>query len=288
MSWKVEQQADREDQIIPPLLQTPVIGWTQDNGTFYFRPPITTNFVSSFMDCGMEQTVDLSEVLRLNSNSNNNQGHLSRGAHIEVSARYTGRTDCPSVFALQAILWNDDPTARQRERSNNNRHHQRRIRPTTLPQELSSGILEAPPGVYWERTSLEFALDTITSGTEWNHPMVTVRVFGKDRRFWQGNFGSKVADITVRVVGGTAEEIDALVKAPGEVPEELGGDNFDGDNNNEAAARDNDGGVSRSADPSRSTISPQPGTKAASLWGLDAGVVVLGVLFLSWLFSKGS
>jgi hypothetical protein len=298
MSWRVEQQGDREDQIIPPLLETPVIGRNHENGTTYFRPPITTNFVSSFLDCGMEQTVDLSEVLRLgihnNSNTNNNEGRLLRGVRIEVSARYTGRTDCPSVFALEAILWDDESATHQRERNNNSRQHQRRRR-TSPPQRLSSGTLEAPPGVYWERTSLEFVLDTISVGTEWNRPMVTVRVFGKDRRFWQGNFGSKVANITVRVVGGTGEEIDALVNPPGEVPGAFVGNGFGGDNNgnnnnnnDEATTHENRGSFSSAVDPFRSTISPQPGTKPAPLGGLGAGVVVIVVLLLSWLFSKGS
>jgi len=268
-SWEVELQEDHEDQMIPPLLQTPVLRRNHEEGNHH-RPPITTNFVSSFMDCAMQQTVDLSEVLRLGNN--NNEGRPPGVVRIEVSARYTGRTDCPSVFALQAILSDGNPAA-QRRRNTNNNNHQRR---------MSSGTLEAPPGVYWERTSLEFVVDT--TQMEWNRPMVTVAVFGKDMRCWRGNYGSKVADVTIRVVGGTLEEIDALVKPPEEVHGSLGEIGGGEDNNTSEAARENDGGVPSATDRSRSGTSTPPRTKPALLWMLEAAVVS-GVL-LSWLFSK--
>ena len=189
-SWNIEHH--HQDQSIPPLLQTPVLG-SSNLG----RPPITTNFVSSYVDCAMGQTVDLTKVLRFGNNA------LPRVVRIEISARYTGRTDCPSIFALHASLQEGAPASRGGNRQ----------RPRILPpQRLSSGTLEAPPGVYWERTSLEFELDT--TGNLWERPTITVIVMGKDRRFWQGNFGSKVADITLRVVGLTPEEMEGIIIPP--------------------------------------------------------------------------
>ena len=131
----------------------------------------------------------------------------------------------------------------------------------------SSGTLEAPPGVYWERTSLEFTLDT--SGREWKHPMVTVIVMGKDKRFWQGNFGSKVADITLRVVGGTPDELRAIVKDPTDATSE---DQLIANNN----------GSTRAEDSTTSML-----TKKISASLLGAVVVVFGVL-VSWLASRES
>ena len=82
--------------------------------------------------------------------------------HIEVSANYMGRTDCPSVFRLEGILLDGQ---------------QRPIRRETTRQ------LEAPPD-FWERASL------VLEPTPDTHQVLIV-VHGKDTRFWQGNFGSK-------------------------------------------------------------------------------------------------
>jgi hypothetical protein len=263
MSWAVEAERDRRDQIIPPLLQTPVLGRNDADGR-PLRPPIATNFVSSFLDCAMAQTVDLGKVLKLgnnhpaNASNNNNNNTIPRVIRIEVSARYTGRTDCPSVFGLQAILSESESSALRAARNQ--------------PRRLSSGTLEAPPGVYWERTSLEFQLDP----TEWTAPVVTVIVLGKDRRFWRGAFGSKVADITLRVVGATAEELDALLVHP------RGEDNDDDDDGN----RENEGSAASAsaADGSMTGLQQQQRTKQGELL---TAFVILGVL-LAMLFSKGS
>ena len=40
---------------------------------------------------------------------------------------------------------------------------------------------------------------------------MTVIVYGKDTQFWQGNFGSKVAEISVWILG-TAEFLTSLVR----------------------------------------------------------------------------
>ena len=200
MSWKVEGPGERERQAIPPLLQTPC-----HDTTAHGRPAVTTNFVSSFGNCAMAQTVDLTKVLRIGRSHRNRGGRdgIPQTIRVEVSARYTGRTDCPSVFALQAIL-SDGTSPNPREPRAT---RPRRDAPPP-PQRLSSGTLQAPPGVYWERAALEFVIDT--AAQRYHRPTVTVIVMGKDQRFWQGNFGSKVADVTVRVVGATPAELEAL------------------------------------------------------------------------------
>jgi hypothetical protein len=63
------------------------------------------------------------------------------------------------------------------------------------------------PADFWERTSLRL------EPTPGAHEVVLV-VYGKDRRFWQGPFGSKVADCSVRVLC-SEEELDVLL-LPGE------------------------------------------------------------------------
>ena len=273
MSWQVERLEDSEDRIIPPLLQTPVLGRNNGDGT-PFRPAVTTNFVSSFLDCAMAQTVDLKQVLRLDRRHHYRNSNI----RIEVSARYTGRTDCPSVFGLQAFLSDGelDLIALQRRNYNN----------IPIFQQLKSGILESPPGVYWERTSLEF--EFLKNNTiAWNRPMVTVIVFGKDRRFWRGNFGSKVADITLRLVGGTSEEIDSLVRTPEEVLGSTLEDNSSVGNetNRNGATRENTASLSSSEDGLTPRAPPRR-TRFLELLGAILAVVC-GVLLVK-VFAKGS
>ena len=120
---------------------------------------------------------------------------------MEVSARYIGRHDFPSVFGLAAIL-SDTPAPG-----------------SAFLERLSTGTLQASRGVYWERASLVSELGTLQeiSRRYLYGPVVTVIVVGKDSKFWAGNYGSKVADITVRVLGRTPEEIDSLVLSQDEV-----------------------------------------------------------------------
>lgn len=40
--------------------------------------------------------------------------------------------------------------------------------------------------------------------------VVTVAVVGRDGRFWQGDYGSKVTAVSVRVVARTAEDLAAI------------------------------------------------------------------------------
>jgi hypothetical protein len=148
---------------------------------------MTTNFVSSFMPCIMCQTLDLSQLVRSNNNDT-----IPSSTRLEVSARYMGRTDCPSVFRLEAILLNENQQTLQR---------------------LSTPNLEAPPD-YWERASL--ILEGVSmADDDAGARYLSVVVIGKDTRFWQGPFGSKVADCSVRILGEPAEVAQLLrVRAP--------------------------------------------------------------------------
>lgn len=75
--------------------------------------------------------------------------------------------------------------------------------------------LEAPPD-FWERASL------VLEPTPDTHQVLIV-VHGKDTRFWQGNFGSKVANCSIRVLGTSEELARVLINPiippqPGRVP----------------------------------------------------------------------
>ena len=153
LSWHVVESWHVED------METPVDGGVT-----------TTNFVSSYYWSVMAQTVQLGEVLVDPS-----------GARIEVSAKFMGRTDCPSVFCLDAVLTDAAGVVLRRE---------------------TTGQRDAPAD-FWERSSLLF------EPTRGAHA-VTVVVSGKDSRFWNGNFGSKCCHCSVRVLG-MEEELDELL-----------------------------------------------------------------------------
>jgi len=70
------------------------------------------------------------------------------------------------------------------------------IHRTSTPQ------LNAPAG-YWEKAML--TIDPMGGAHE-----VTMILYGKDSRFWQGNFGSKVCHCSVRVLG-TDEELREML-----------------------------------------------------------------------------
>ena len=139
----------------------------------------------------------MSKVLRLDKQqtTRTNEAIASPVVRVEVLTCYIGRHDCPSFFSLLAIL-SDTPDPG-----------------STVVERLSTGILQASRGVYWERASLVFELGTLEEILrQYSHgSVVTVAVIGKNENFWDGPYGSKVADITVRVLGRTPEEIDALV-----------------------------------------------------------------------------
>lgn len=151
----------------------PRMAWKVEQSDIPVSATTTTNFVSSFLPCVMEQTIDLSTVFSATTNAS---------IAIEVSARYMARTDCPSVFGLEAIVCDVHrrPVAQQKTQA-----------------------LEAPPD-YWERASVR--LDNIQLNRA---RYVSVIVMGKDKRFWQGAFGSKAADISLRILG-SSEELENL------------------------------------------------------------------------------
>ena len=166
--------------IINPHGREGLVGWQQLNPNMAWRvetseipvsSDITTNFVSSFVWCRMAQVVPLHRVVTDPSR-----------VRLEVSARYMARTDCPSVFYLEAILIDSQ---------------QRRVHSMATP------MLDAPQD-YWERATL------ILEPSPGAHSLVMI-VTGKDSRFWQGTFGSKVTDCSVRVLG-SPEELQQIMR----------------------------------------------------------------------------
>lgn len=132
-------------------------------------PLLTTNFVSTFQWCSMAQHVPLFKYVRDPSQS-----------RIEVAAQYMGRTDCPSVFRLEAVVLN----------------HQGRV-----VHRKSTDILTTPQDD-WDRASLilEPQQQPLLTADHAAHSLLLI-VHGKDGRFWQGLFGAKVADCSVRILG---------------------------------------------------------------------------------------
>ena len=151
-------QHHHHDQWSVEQMEVPVDGITR------------TNFVSSHQWCTMLQSVALHEYVR--------QPSLAR---IEVSAKFMGRTDCPSLFKLEALVIDS----------------QRRI-----IHRAETSMLTAPVD-FWEKASL--IIDPIPGAHE-----VAMVVRGKDARFWAGNFGSKICHCSVRVLG-TDEELGTIL-----------------------------------------------------------------------------
>lgn len=188
--------------------------WEVEQSELPLNAETTTNFVSSFQPCIMGQIIDLDAVLQVD---------VPKLIHIECSARYTGRTDCPSVFALHALVLPDD--------DNNTSVQQQR------PQSLhrrATPTLQAPPGDYWERASLDLEVEywSPSSSQQTNSDSINlprprflkIVVIGKDGRFWQGRFGSKVAGISVRILG-TPQELETVMSpaATRRIPIDEGG-----------------------------------------------------------------
>jgi F-box associated region/RING-like zinc finger len=160
--------------------------WQVEQSDTPLRDGVSTNFVSSFQWCVMAQSVSLRQFVRNPAQ-----------ATIEVSAKYMARTDCASVFRLEALLLDQNRRVLQR---------------------LHTNILNAPPD-FWERASLTLVP---TAGA---HEVVIV-IHGKDVPFWRGNFGSKVTDCQVRILGSPEElerqliinqQEEERVNAPGEI-----------------------------------------------------------------------
>lgn len=100
---------------------------------------------------------------------------------IEASAKFMGRTDCPSQFKMEVIA------------TDSNERILRRISTATLDS----------PVDFWEKACL------ILEPLEGLH-QVTLSVFGKDSRFWSGEYGSKVCHCSIRVLG-TIEELEGVL-----------------------------------------------------------------------------
>ena len=146
MHWKVEN-------IVIPLFQN------------------ITNFVSSYNWCTMGYVVDLRRSIRAPGD-----------AFLEFKARYMARTDCPSVFRLEAVVFDDQ--LRQL-------------------QKVKSDSLDAPAD-YWDTT--RHVLQPTPGAC-----FAMIVIHGKDARFWQGNYGSKVAECSIRVLYDDAVQDESEV-----------------------------------------------------------------------------
>lgn len=149
--------------------------WKVENSEVRADPNTHTNFVSGFTWAGMMQHVPLHQYVRDPSS-----------VKIEVSAKFMGRTDCPSVFRMQAIVTD----------ANGRTIHQ-----------VATSELQSPAG-YWEKATL--TIDPVNGAHE-----VMMVVLGKDQRFWAGNYGSKVCHCSVRVLCEEDEIEDIVLPGPG-------------------------------------------------------------------------
>ena len=105
---------------------------------------------------------------------------------LEVAAFFKGRDDCPSVYRLSATL--------------------RTTRGQVLVRQHRTGNTAADA---WERVSM--VLEGDDAARE-----VLVEVYGKDTLFWAGNFGAKVAGVSVRVLG-SQEELAGIFPQQGDI-----------------------------------------------------------------------
>ena len=164
MAWEVERDANNA-VVVESYAQE------RSNGRSSSSSIVTTCFVSSYDWCVMAQQVPLHRYVA-----------DPASVRIEVSAQYTGRTDCPSVFRMEVVLLD----GRNREIGRK-----------------GTDDLDAPQDA-WERTSV---IVEPTAGLD----SVVMIVYGKDRPFWQGRYGSKVADCCVRVLCSEEELANVLV-----------------------------------------------------------------------------
>ena len=227
----------------------PRMSWMTERAVEHLRVNSSTdsNFVSSFLPCIMSQTVDLTSFL-VEGASN---------FHLEASARYMGRTDCPSVFRLEAVLMDRN-------------HHRLR--------QLATSTLEAPPD-YWARANLLFENVSLQEGAYF----LTVVVIGKDSRFWQGNFGSKVADIQVRVLGNE-QELSRILLSPHQPPQFVQGNH----NDNDAITRGLRGcqhqNVNRRINPLEQQRQQERGQGDTRIY--DHVILIVGFVILAWMLMQ--
>jgi F-box associated region len=255
-----QQQHQQQQHQQPNLLKNPngqegLSAWQQHNPQMSWiveeislhddlpRCPsnIRTHFVSSFAWCVMSQQVDLVPHLpptraeeveeeeeeqdprRAQDNLVTLSPRSRRMIRFEVTASVLARTDCPSVYCLEALV-----VGRARRRNVDGRdappldHHvlqqQQQQQPQVL-QHQSTGIRSAPCDA-WEQVSLVIDVDATTleynsnnssssnnnlnthggSSTPPPPPQLVVIIRGKDSKFWQGRFGCKVTNLAVRRV----------------------------------------------------------------------------------------
>lgn len=174
---------------------SPGMKWVVEVSDFPVDAETTTNFVSSFQTCVMEQRIDLRNVLRDFCWQQDNRPVHNQPLgplRFEASAKYTGRTDCPSVFCLKAFLL--DETG----------HH--------VLKQWATPVLNTSPDA-WEQATLSL------EDFPWNRNprYLAVVVLGKDSRFWQGLYGSKVAQISLRLLG-SPDQVSYWMKDTNSVP----------------------------------------------------------------------
>jgi hypothetical protein len=145
--------------------------WATERMEISVDESTSCNFVSSYNWSRMSQSIPLHRVVRNPSM-----------ARLEISAKFMGRTDCPSVFKLQAVVMNSQ---------------------RSVIHQSSTSLLTAPAD-FWEKVSL------IIEPVEGAHE-VAIIVCGKDERFWRGNFGSKVCHCSIRVLGSQEELQNTLI-----------------------------------------------------------------------------
>lgn len=145
----------------------PGMTWAVEESEIPVNASTSTNFVSSYQRCVMHQTIDLRSITSVDTSRFDTEN-----ARIQVSARYMARTDCPSIFGMDAVVTNGREP----------------------PQRLSTGTLDAPPD-YWGIATL-----TLEHVSLQEAKCVSIVISGQDRRFWQGHFGSKVANCSIRLL----------------------------------------------------------------------------------------
>lgn len=145
--------------------------WAVETSDIPLSATVRTNFVSSYRWSVMGQSVPLHQLV-----------NDASSVRVEVSAKFMGRFDCPSVFRLEAIIVNAEHTQLAR---------------------VSTPELQAPAD-FWERSSL------ILEPTNGAHEVI-ILVYGKDSNFWEGNYGSKVTECSVRILG-SEEELSQILR----------------------------------------------------------------------------
>ncbi|KAL7535653.1 hypothetical protein ACHAWF_005223 [Thalassiosira exigua] len=148
-------------------------GWKVEASEVPADANTRTNFVSGCVWGIMAQKVEIHRHVREPSS-----------VRLEVSAKYMGRTDCPSVFKMEAFV--TDRNGRIRHRA-------------STPELVS-------PADFWEKATL--TIDPVTFAHD-----AHIVLYGKDQRFWAGDYGAKVCHCSVRVLCEEEEVGNILIPA---------------------------------------------------------------------------